>query len=197
MKTQSAANTPSINREDLHLTMDELMAGLDQVKEAPLDNGTLDMMLIRPKEDERRLVDECEVSYKRGFHGDNWVEGSWKSLEDGSPHPDVQVSIANSRSIHLIAQTKERWSLVGDNLYVDMNIGKENLPTGQRLSIGTAILEVTEEENNGCKKFAERYGVDAVRFACSSIGRDLHLRGIFAKVVQDGKISVGDTIKKI
>jgi len=197
MKTYSAANTKSNNREDLHLNMDELMAGASHIKESPLDNGTLEMVVIRPRENERVVLSECEISYKLGINGDNWADGCWKTLNDGSPHPGVQISIINSRCINLLAQNRERWSLAGDNLYVDLNLSKETLRTGQRLSIGTAVLEITEHPHNGCKKFSQRYGVDAVNFVHSPIGKELRLRGIYAKVVQDGKISVADTVRKI
>ena len=57
---------------------------------------------------------------------------------------------------------------------------------GTRLALGTTILEVTPEPHTGCKKFAERYGTDATKFVNSKEGKRLHLRGIYAKVVEAG-----------
>lgn len=173
------------------------MAGLPQIGESPPDKGTLERVVIRPRTCERVILNECEVSYRLGVKGDNWADGCWKTLDDGSPHPDVQVAITNARCIDLVAQNKARWHLSGDNLYVDLNLNRDNLQAGQRLSIGTAVLEITEQVHTGCRKFSQRYGADALKFVNSPMGKELRLRGIYAKVVQDGKINDGDTITKI
>lgn len=67
---------------------------------------------------------------------------------------------------------------------------------GTRLSIGAALLEVTAQPHTGCKKFVERFGLAAMKFVNSALGRELHLRGINAKVVQAGEIQVGDVVRK-
>jgi len=103
----------------------------------------------------------------------------------------------NSRVIDLIAQTRDRWTLAGDNLYVDMDLSEENLPVGQRLSLGNAILEITSIPHNGCGKFKARFGADALQFVNSPLGKQLHLRGIYAKIVQAGKIKTGDRLIKL
>jgi len=175
----------------------QLNLGLDHIQNSPNDDGVLEMIVIRPGENERVVLDKSLVSSKLGVHGDNWAIKCWKTLPDGSPHPEVQIAITNSRSIGLLAQDKARWSLAGDNLYVDFNLSDENLRAGQRLAIGTAILEITTHAHNGCKKFNARFGADAVKFVNSPIGKKLHLRGIYAKVVQDGVIQVGDRIRKV
>lgn len=180
-----------------HLSLEQLCAGLDEIQKSPTNRGELKAIVIRPMTDQRKLLTQCEVSPELGVHGDNWADGCWKSQADGSPHPDVQVAIINTRAIALIAQTETRWSLAGDNLYVDFDLSSENLPCGQRLKIGLAELEVTDEAHNGCKKFANRFGRDAVRFVNSEIGKRLHLRGIYAKVITSGLIQVGDSVTKV
>jgi hypothetical protein len=55
---------------------------------------------------------------------------------------------------------------------------------------------VTAEPHTGCEKFVARFGRDAMLFVNSPIGRELHLRGINAKVVQPGTIRVADAIRK-
>ena len=154
-------------------------------------------IVIRPATDERVTLSQCEVSPEKGVHGDNWAYGCWLSLPDGRPHPDVQVAIMNARAIALIAQVRERWQLAGDNLYVDFDLGDGNLTPGQRLTLGSAILEVTSQSHNGCKKFAQRFGRDAVTFVNSIEGKQLHLRGIYARVIRAGVIQVGDEIRKV
>ena len=181
----------------IHLSEAELLAGLDRVKQAPQDDGVLELIVTRAREDERTLADRCEVSFRLGVHGDNWADHCWRTLPDGSPHPDVQVAIINSRCIALLAQEKSRWPLAGDNLYVDLDLSRDNLSAGQRLAIGSALFEITGEEHNGCSKFAGRYGRDALKFVNSPTGKQLRLRGIYAIVVKDGSIKVGDRIKKV
>ena len=180
-----------------HLTLDELNYGLSEILQSPKDVGFLRAIVVRPETDERVSLDECEISPELGVHGDNWAKGCWLSLPDGRPHPDVQVAIMNVRTIAVIAQQQERWQLAGDNLYVDLDLSVDNLKTGQRLAVGSAVLEITEKAHNGCKKFAQRYGTDAVKFVNSAAGKKLHLRGIYAKIVQAGVIHVEDEIEKL
>ena len=179
-----------------HLTTEQLHDGLPYVRQSPKDHGVLKAIVVCPVDNERIVLDQVEMSPEGGVHGDRWVNGCWKTLPDGSPHPDVQVAIKNARFIDLIAQDESRWALAGDNLYVDFDLSVENLQPGQHLAIGTAILEVTAVPHNGCKKYAQRFGKDAVRLVQSPLGKSLNLRGIYAKVVQSGTATLGDTITK-
>jgi hypothetical protein len=180
-----------------HLSEPQLLAGLAEIQDAPRDAGRLEMIVIRPQERQRLVLDECDLSQRLGVHGDDWAQGCWKTLEDGAPHPDVQVTLMNSRCIVLLAGDKSRWPLAGDQLYVDLDLSDENLPVGQQLEVGTALLEITAVAHTGCRQFAERFGKDALKFVNSPVGRSLHLRGIYARVVQDGHIKTGDQIRKV
>jgi MOSC domain-containing protein YiiM len=124
------------------------------------------------------------------------MRGSSKTA-DGGPHPEMQINIMNARAVALVAQNKERWRLAGDQLYIDMDLSKENLPAGARFSLGTAILEVTAPPHTGCHKFVSRFGLEAMKFVNSEIGRALCLRGINARVVQSGTIEVGQVASKV
>jgi hypothetical protein len=180
-----------------YLSEADLLAGLEAIRNSPKDQGLLELIVIRPKDLERVVLAECTLSARLGAHGDMWADGCWKTLPDGSPHPDVQITLMNSRCIALLAQEKSRWPLAGDQLYVDLDLSSDNLPVGQRLAIGTAILEITDTPHTGCGQFAERYGKAALKFVNSPIGKQLHLRGIYAKVVHDGQVRTGDSITKI
>jgi hypothetical protein len=180
-----------------HLSEAALLAGLPGIADSPKDLGRLEMIVIRPRDKERVVLDECDVSLRLGIHGDMWAQGSWKSGDDGAPDPDVQITLMNSRCIALLAQDRSRWPLAGDQLYVDLDLSDANLPVGQCLAIGTAILEITAVPHTGCGSFAERFGPAAVKFVNSPAGRRLHLRGIYARVVQDGHIKTGDSVAKI
>ena len=180
-----------------HLTLEELRGGLGEIQRSPKDRGALRGIVIRPETDARASLQQCELSPELGVHGDNWAKGCWMSLPDGRPHPDVQVTIMNARTIALIAQDEARWPLAGDNLVVDLDLSTENLPPGTRLTVGSSLLEITAVPHKGCSKFAARYGVDATRFVNSRDGLRLHLRGIYARIVGRGLITVGDTVEKL
>ncbi len=173
-----------------HLTTEEIEGSLPQILESPKDNGTLELIVRRPNPDEREILEIGELNETEGLAGD-----CWKNY--GNVYLEAQIAIMNSRCISLLAQDENSWQLAGDQLFIDLDLSDENLPHGTKLKIGTAILETTAQPHNGCKKFVERFGLDAMKFVNSPVGKQLHLRGIYAKVVQSGTINKGDTVKKI
>jgi hypothetical protein len=180
-----------------HLTLAELEAGMTAILQSPKDQGVLELIVRRPQVEAREVLVEGELDLAAGLVGDSWKSRGSSSTPDGSANPEMQLNIMNSRVVALLAQTKDRWPLAGDQLYVDLDLSAANVPPGTQLSIGSAIIEVTSPHHTGCKKFMARYGEDAMKFVNSPTGRQLHLRGINAKVVQPGAVRVGDVVKKI
>jgi hypothetical protein len=180
-----------------HLTMEELEAGLDEIRRSPKHEGVLKFIVRRPRVDEREVLEEGELHLAEGLVGDSWRKRGSSRTSDGSAHPDMQLNIMNARAIALVAQHKDRWPLAGDQLFIDMDLSAENLPSGTRLALGSAVIEVTAQPHTGCQKFVARFGLDAMKFVNSTVGKRLHLRGINARVVQPGAIRVGHVIKKI
>jgi len=180
-----------------HLTTSELEAGLEEIRNAPKNEGRLELIVRRPQVDEREILGEATLDLNDGLVGDSWKNRPSSRTPDGSPHPDMQINIMNSRVTALVAQSRERWQLAGDQLYLDMDLSAENLPAGTRLAIGTAVLEITPPPHTGCHKFVARFGLDAMKFVNSELGRELRLRGLNAKVVQSGTIKVDDIVKKL
>lgn len=180
-----------------HLTMAELEAGLDAIRAAPKDEGVLQLIVRRPHVEQREVLEEGELDPLEGLVGDSWKLRGSSRTADGSPHPEMQLNIMNARVAALVAQDKDRWQLAGDQLYLDMDLSAENLPAGTQLEIGSAVIEITPPPHLGCKKFVARFGLDAMKFVNSPVGRELRLRGLNARVVQAGNIRVGDVVNRL
>jgi MOSC domain-containing protein len=183
--------------ETKHLTKDELEAGLDEIRRSPKDEGPLLLIVRRPRIEEREVLNEGVLDLTQGLVGDSWPRRGSSKTADGGPQPDMQINIMNARAAALVAQDKDRWQLAGDQLYIDLDMSEANLPAGSRIAIGSAVIEVTPPPHTGCAKFVSRFGLEAMKFVNSAVGRELHLRGINAKVVQSGTIRVGDVARKI
>jgi len=180
-----------------HLSLLELEAGLEYIRKSPKENGVLKLIVRRPDVDVREVVTTAELSLEEGLIGDTWKLRSSSHTPDGSANLKSQITLMNARTVALLAQSEDRWTLAGDQLYVDMDLSDENLSAGTRLALGSAVVEVTDEPHTGCKKFAMRYGTDATKFVNSREGKRLHLRGINARVIQSGTIQVGNLVKKL
>jgi hypothetical protein len=178
------------------LTMAELEAGLDEIRRSPKDEGVVELIVRRPQINEREILEEGELCTVEGLVGDTWKRRRSSSTPDGSPNPLMQINVMNSRAVALVAQSKERWPLAGDQIFLDLDLSEANLPAGTKLVLGSAIIEVTAPPHLGCQKFVARFGLDAMKFVNSPTGKELHLRGVNAKVVQAGVFRVGDVVKK-
>lgn len=176
-----------------HLQMAELEQNLDEIRDSPKEEGKLALIVRRPQSGEREVIEAGELTVAEGLAGDNWSTRT----PDVPLEPERQLTIMNSRVAGLLAQDEERWELFGDQLYIDLELSEANLPVGTRLAMGGAVIEVTPVDHTGCKKFAERFGVDAVKFVSTAVGKEMRLRGMYAKVVQPGAIRAGDRVRKL
>ncbi len=173
-----------------HRNAVELAAGLDEIRSSPADEGTVELIVRRPAENERDVLEQGVLDLDEGLVGDMWHRR-------GTPNPDAQVTLMNARAADLIAGSRERWPLAGDQLYVDLDLGVDNLPPGTQLAVGGAVLEITAEPHTGCAKFSARFGSDAIRFVNGADGRPLRLRGVNARVVESGTVALGDAVAKL
>jgi MOSC domain-containing protein YiiM len=180
-----------------HATKSELEEALTWLRESPRDEGQVELIVRRPAVEKREVLEEAQLDPVEGLVGDNWLERGSKSTEDGSAHPDAQLTLTNARMVSLIARTPDRWPLAGDQLYVDFDLSEDNLPPGTRLQVGSATIEITDKPHTGCGKFVKRFGVDALKFANSPLGREMHLRGIYARVIEGGMVRRGDAIRRL
>ena len=181
-----------------HATNSEMERALEHLLAAPQDKTILQLIVVRPEKDQRQVVAEAELSPTGGICGDRWISDHWKQRPDGTSDPQAQVSLMNARVLELIAGDSEAMSLAGDNLIVDMDLSESNLPAGSKLAIGDdVVLELTAVPHTGCKKFEHRYGRAALEFVNGKVGSIHNFRGRYARIVESGRIAVGDVVRKI
>lgn len=180
-----------------HRTLAQLNEAVDRVRDAPKDHGVVRVIVRRPVVNAREVLEEAVFDAGTGLVGDTWRDRKCSRSADGTPHPDMQITLMSVRAIGAISPDEARWPLAGDQLFVDLDLTAANLPAGTRLHMGEAVLEVTDQPHTGCGKFVDRFGVDAMKWVNSTEGRELNLRGIYAKVVTSGRIRRGDVIRRL
>jgi len=151
----------------------------------PRDEGQVELIVLRKGDGVHEVVDEVEVSPERGVHGDRW-EGAGKGA-------DTQVTLMDVAVARAIQRPGQPLDLPGDNFLVHFDLAAEALPAGARLRLGEALLEVSATPHTGCKKFRQRFGLEALAW----IGEDdgLRLRGINCSVVEAGLVRRGDAVR--
>lgn len=174
-----------------NVTIAELEAGLPLVTGSPSESGTVELIVRRPAEGQRETLADAEITLEEGLVGDNWRS------RGSEPHLEAQLTLMNSRYVNLISGGRDRWPLAGDQIYVDFDLGVENLPPGTKLGVGSAVVVISSTPHTGCAKFRERFGRDALRFANSEVGKAMRLRGVNTRVVQPGSVQTGDVVKKL
>lgn len=178
-----------------HVTTDELMAALPGVLSAPKTGSAVEHLCFRPGFSERRFVRELTLTRARGIPGERWETAPWLKLPDGTGHPGIQVSILPRRVLDLVWRDREGTVHPGDTFVCDLDTSFANLPEGQLLAVGTAVLRVSEVFNEGCAKWKVRYGSEAYDWVRRPDHRDYRLRGILCSIEQDGVIRLGDAVE--
>ena len=155
----------------------------------PASVGSLELIVRRAQDGRHEPLDHVRLTMERGVPGDRW--------ERKSPVlPEAQITVMRRDVAELIANGQPI-TLFGDNLFVDLDLSATNLPTGTRLQVGEAIVEVTPKPHNGCVKFRARFGGDALDFVSEKATRPQNLRGIYWRVIESGEVRVGDGIRVI
>ncbi len=179
------------------LSIPELESTLHSVRQSPADTGAIVAIIVRPDRDLREPRESCRLTPEEGIPGDRWVRHCTRRLPDGRLNPDTQLTLMNTRFLEPLAGSRDRWPLAGDNLLVEFDLSEANLPAGQQLQLGEAVIEISEEPHTGCSKFAKRFGSEALKFVNSVEGRRLRLRGVNARVIRPGIVRVGDKVSKV
>ncbi len=194
--TNSESFEPSSSDPHTHLSLDELVQGLDKLACAPKDSGRVIGLVARGAEGERATPSSILVTPESAIQGDRWArersqgEARWGTDQ----YQEMQITTMEAGVGELIANGQPL-SLFGDNLLVELDLSSANLPIGSRLRIGSAALEVTPFPHTGCTKFRARFGADALRFISEKSRRTRNLRGIYLRVVEQGEIAVDDKVE--
>lgn len=191
----SRSSAPPLAREaygpqgdpDRHRSLRELTALLAALPGDDRESGRVARIVQRQTNGERAQPTRARLSTTDGLLGDGWARRPPRD-------PEAQIAVIHHGVAQLIANGQDP-AISGDNLYVELDISAANLPAGTRLQVGDAILEVSPKPHNGCAKFHDRFGADALRFVQTSTTRHLNLRGIYWRVVSDGEVWIDAPIK--
>jgi hypothetical protein len=179
----------------LQPTAEELAAALPDVLQAPKTGSAVELLCLRPGYGQRSFVDSIGVTRAQGIPGERWGTAPWLKLPDGTGHPGIQISILPRRVLDLVWRDRETQLHPGDTFVADLDTSEANLPEGQLLAVGTAVLRVSEVFNDGCAKWKVRYGEAAYDWVRAPEHRHFRLRGVLCSVESDGVIRLGDTVR--
>lgn len=172
-----------------HLDLEELEGRMRALKPAPQDEGRVLALFASPSTNKRIVHERAHLTVAGGMPQDRWAQ-------QRNPKPEMQLATMQGPVADLIANG-QGLSMFGDNLFMDLDLSAENLPPGSQVRAGSTLLEVTPEPHDGCSKFKARFGSSALKLVSRKPTRDLNLRGIYFKVVEDGEISTGDPVRVI
>ncbi|WP_331459957.1 hypothetical protein [Cochlodiniinecator piscidefendens] len=183
--------------EPIHSSLDELNALLPDMAAAQTDSAVVKYLCFREGYGQRAFVDALELSRDRGIIGERWTKAPWLKLPDGQPDPRIQVCILSKQVLNAVWKSREISTHPGDTFVLDMNLSEANLPVGQLLQVGTAVLRVSDVFNDACVKWQARYGKTAKEWINAPHLRDLRPRGVLCEIAGGGIVRNGDIVTKI
>ena len=172
-------------------TREELERFFTSRPAAPLERGTIDLIVVRVESGKHLTPAGAQVTLEDGLSGDRWAKG-WGFLRDVHRQMTLMMTLAAEAVCN-----GQPLDLPGDNLLVNLDLGAETLPAGSRLRAGRVLLEVTRKSHLGCKKFARRFGDEAMQWVNDEAGRARRLRGLNCRVLEPGELRVGDPIEVV
>ena len=173
--------------ESSHLTLAALEAGLAALPDPPLDHGRVQLIVARHADGTRHTHERVVLTPEGGVPGDRWG----RRIAD---KPQMQLTVMR-RDVGEMIGNGQPLTLFGDNLFVDLELAAYALPVGSRLRVGEATVEVSPMPHDGCAKYKERFGKDALRLVSGKALRDQNLRGIYWTTIEAGSVGVDDAIE--
>ena len=170
-----------------HLPLAALRAAFAALPAPPREVGAVALIVARHPGEARHVPALGVFAPGQGLLGDRWAQSE-------RPNPEAEVTLMRADVAALVCNGQDL-SLPGDNLLVDLDLSAENLPTGSRLQVGEAVLEITAKPHTGCLKFERRFGADARALTAVEELKAARLRGIHARVVIGGAARPGDEVR--
>ena len=84
----------------MHRSAQEIEAGLGDVSASPADNGVLCLVVCRPSEGEREVLERGELDVEQGLVGDRWAIDA--------ADPERQLTLMNWRAVTLVSPDESR-----------------------------------------------------------------------------------------
>jgi MOSC domain-containing protein YiiM len=172
-------------------TIAELETAWSALPAAPRDGGSIRLLCRRRPGGVHETPESAELTPAGGLVGDRWADRRPGSDPDGQ----TAITLMNVAVAELVNGGRLPLDAPGDNLLVDLDLSEEALPAGTRLAIGSAVLRVSETPHTGCSTFSSKFGLDALKWTLTPLGRANRLRGVNCSVVQAGTVRVGDRIE--
>lgn len=182
-------DSSSVGDPARHHRFDHLERALAALPSTPQNVGQVTLIVRRGEGGRRETPAWTRLESDGGVPGDAWGRRP-------DPNPEGQLAVMQRDVAELIANGQPL-TLFGDNLFLELDLSRNNLPTGTRLRLGTATVVVTPKPHNGCHKFRARFGADALRFVSCPELRHRNLRGIYLRVVEDGEAALGDPVEVV
>ena len=189
MKADLGTHPVSTGDPALFRTLAALEREMSALLTLPSDRGGVALIVRRPHPGLRETPDRVLLTPDEGIVGEYWNRKPGVTV-------DSQITVMQATIAELIANGQPL-TLFGDNLFLDLDVSGANLPPGSRVRIGEALLEVTPKPHTGCKKFSGRFGVDALRFVATPVGRARNFRGLYLRVLTAGEAAPGDVVELI
>ena len=188
VKSQGKTLSPQGDRSR-HLSAGEIARAAAALSPAPRDRGRIEAIVRRLPDGHRERLKASPLSVEEGVPGDDWRLRPPREQ-------DAQLAVMQFDLARLIAG-EQSILLFGDQLFVDLDLASDSLPTDSLIQVGTATVRVTPKPHNGCLKFKERFGLDALKFVSDPMKRSLNRRGVYWRVVQSGHVKVGDWVEVV
>lgn len=168
-----------------HLDTARLERELAQLT-VPRDAGRVVRVVQRLPGERRACPELVRLDVEGGTLGDRWALGNLPKLA-------AQVTAMRADVARLMRQDED-YEILGDNLFIELDTSRDNLPAGTRLRVGGARVEVTAKPHRGCSKFEQRVGRDAWALTMREDWEPRQLRGVHLRVLESGDVRVGDTV---
>ena len=182
-------DSSSVGNPERFRSLENLVQRLKVLPPGGEDKGRVALLMRRCAGGRRETLDKVVMEPEMGVPGDAWCR-------DVQRKRDMQIAVMENGVAEIIANGQPL-TLFGDCLFLELDLSAANLPSGSRLQVGGAVLEVTPMPHNGCQKFRARFGDGALRFVSMRELRHRNLRGIYMRVAVGGEVKIGDPVDVI